>query len=135
MLAGNSLYKTASAITDFVTSRMSTATLRQTWTKACARDGTLLLVLLIRRAEHYAKEFGNLFERQLNDHFAAGIECATTECYLRFVEFADMYNSAMPTSRRLTDVIVATKLEDAAKELGPEMCDNFADFFTKPIVG
>ena len=51
----------------------------------------------------------------------AGIVCATTECYLRYVELTDMYNSALPTSRRLTDSIIASKLEDAAKALGPEV--------------
>ena len=63
LLSGNSLYKTASAITDYVTSRMATATLRQKWSNSCSRDGTLLLMQLVLQAEQYAKSFGNLFEK------------------------------------------------------------------------
>ena len=121
LIASNALYKTASSITDYITSRMGTATLRQKWADACARDGTLLLMLLILKQEQYAKDFGNVFEKQLHDHMHAGITCAQTECYLRYVELTDMFNSALPTSRRLTDSIIASKLEDAAIGLGSEM--------------
>ena len=76
LLSGNSLYKTASAITDYVTSRMATATLRQKWANSCSRDGTLLLMQLVRQAEQYAKSFGNLFEKQLDDHMRARASCA-----------------------------------------------------------
>ena len=79
LIASNALYKTASSITDYITSRMGTATLRQKWADACARDGTLLLVLLILKQEQYAKDFGNVFEKQLHDHMHAGITLGQVE--------------------------------------------------------
>lgn len=116
-IAPDALFKVSADIDDWLLSRLSSDSLRRQYRTQSDGCGLLLVRVFLTKVAVYAVAHGDAFETQLLSHVRRGIQSLSSEAYLHFKSFVEIYNAALPTDRIRSDSQIASILEEAAKGL------------------
>ena len=117
-IAPDALFKVSADIDDWLLSRLTSDSLRRQYRTQSDGCGLLLVRVFLTKVAVYAVAHGDAFETQLLSHVRRGIQSLSSEAYLHFKSFVEIYNAALPTDRIRSDSQIASILEEAAKGLG-----------------